>query len=352
MNQVEHTSTRDGSGKLARDFPDRDVTTTGGKKLTLVNPAYMTRQVHELGREQFDMQGHITSLTPLRPENAPDEWETRALLSFEQNTELSSSVETIDGRPYLRFMKPLVTKEGCLGCHAQQGYSVGDIRGGISVSVPWAPYLSQAGEQKTGLAVAHALIGVLGLLGLWTGKRRLRGSELKLIKSSRNLELKNAELDAARIKAEEATRAKSEFLANMSHEIRTPMNSIIGFSQLLLAEYPGPLNKKQTEYTDHIIESGKSLLTIINEILDLARVEAGKIRSEPKPFNSKQFMEQIETTLSVLADKKGLAYTVEIDSGIPDSLTGDEKLIGQVLRNLVSNAVKFTEQGSVHDSRA
>ncbi|MFO7749404.1 MAG: PAS domain S-box protein [Desulfobacteraceae bacterium] len=165
------------------DLPDRDVTTTGGKNLTLVNPAYMTRQVHELGREQFDMKGHITSLTPLRPENAPDEWQARALLSFEQNTEMSSSVETIDGRPYLRFMKPLVTKEGCLGCHVHQGYSVGDIRGGISVSVPWAPYLSQAGEQKTGLAVAHGLIGVLGLLGLWTGKRRLRGSELNLLES-------------------------------------------------------------------------------------------------------------------------------------------------------------------------
>lgn len=120
------------------DLPDRDVTTTGGKKLTLVNPAYMIRQVHELGREQFDMEGHITSLIPLQPENAPDEWETRALLSFEQNTELSSSVETVDGQQYLRFMKPLVTKEACLGCHAHQGYSVGDIRGGISVSVPWA----------------------------------------------------------------------------------------------------------------------------------------------------------------------------------------------------------------------
>ncbi|WP_291321715.1 DUF3365 domain-containing protein, partial [Desulfonatronospira sp.] len=162
---------------------DRDVVTTTGKELTLINPAYMTRQVHELALEQYHMLGNITSLNPLRPENAPDQWEARALLSFEQGTDRTSSVETMDGRQYLRFMKPLVTKENCLGCHGHQGYALGDIHGGISVSVPWEPYLAQSGEQKTGLVVAHALIGVLGLLGLWTGQRLLRGSELKLLES-------------------------------------------------------------------------------------------------------------------------------------------------------------------------
>jgi len=127
-------------------LPDRDVTTTGGKELTLVNPAYMTRQVHEQDLAQYDMQGHITSLDPLRPENRADEWETRALKAFEEGDQRMSSVETMDGRPYLRFMKPLVTRESCLNCHAEQGYSVGDIRGGISVSLRWEPYKAQAGK--------------------------------------------------------------------------------------------------------------------------------------------------------------------------------------------------------------
>ena len=164
-------------------MPDRDVTTKGGKELTLVNPAYMTRQVHELGEKQYDMQGHITSLNPLRPENRADEWETRALKSFEDGDQRMSSVETMDGQPYLRFMKPLVTRESCLDCHAEQGYSVGDIRGGISVSVPWEPYMAQAGKQKTDLALAHVLIGVLGLLGLGIGQRLLLRSEMKLLES-------------------------------------------------------------------------------------------------------------------------------------------------------------------------
>ncbi|MFN2268166.1 MAG: ATP-binding protein, partial [Desulfonatronovibrio sp.] len=163
--------------------PDRDVTTTGGKDLTLINPAYMTRQVHELSLEQSGLLGHITSLDPLRPENAPDDWENLALLSFEQGAERISSIETMDGQPYLRFMKPLITRESCLGCHGHQGYAAGDIQGGISVSVPYEPYMVQSGNQKKGLAFAHVFIGIFGLLGLWTGQRLLRMSELNLLES-------------------------------------------------------------------------------------------------------------------------------------------------------------------------
>ncbi|EFI35907.1 multi-sensor hybrid histidine kinase [Desulfonatronospira thiodismutans ASO3-1] len=163
--------------------PDRDVTTTGGKDLTLLNPSYMTRQVHALGLQHYDMLGHITSLNPLRRENAPDQWESQALLSFRQGEDRVSSVEDITGQQYLRFMEPLKTQESCLGCHGHQGYAVGDIQGGISVSVPWEPYMAQGAKQKTDLGIAHALIGVLGLLGLGMGYRLVRHSEMQLLES-------------------------------------------------------------------------------------------------------------------------------------------------------------------------
>ena len=121
------------------DTPDRDVTTLSGLHLTLVNPAYMTRQVHELSEKEFGIHGHITSLNPIRPENAPDPWETQALQAFERGEKEVSSVEDFKGEPHLRLMRPLVTEKGCLKCHGSPGYKEGDIRGGISVSIPMPP---------------------------------------------------------------------------------------------------------------------------------------------------------------------------------------------------------------------
>ncbi len=103
----------------------RDVITTDGDRLTLVNPAYMTRQVHELGQESYGIKGHITSLNPLRAENAADAWETGALQSFTAGVKEVSSLEVVDGDHMLRFMRPMITESGCLKCHAEQGVSGG-----------------------------------------------------------------------------------------------------------------------------------------------------------------------------------------------------------------------------------
>jgi two-component system, cell cycle sensor histidine kinase and response regulator CckA len=160
--------------------PDRDVTTTSGKELTLINPAYMTRQVHELGQEQYGLKGHITSLDPIRSENFPDPWETAALLSFKEGAKVAKGMETMDGQPYYRFMRPFVTEKSCLKCHGHQGYAVGDQQGGISVSVPMTPFLSVAGKQRSDLVLVHLLVGVLGLVGLGGGRRLLAESETRL----------------------------------------------------------------------------------------------------------------------------------------------------------------------------
>ncbi len=157
---------------------ERDITTPTGKQLTLVNPAYMTRQVHELGRDQYGHRGHITSLNPLRPENAADPWETEALLAFEHGETEISSIETMDGQPYLRLMHAMITERSCLKCHAHQGYKLGEVRGGISVSVPMAPYNAMASTSMASMILGHGLIWVLGITGIFIGcryaARRLR----------------------------------------------------------------------------------------------------------------------------------------------------------------------------------
>ncbi len=145
---------------------ERDITTPSGRALTLVNPAYMTRQVHELGKNQYGVKGHITSLIPLRPENLADAWEKQALTAFENGTDEIQSVSLIDGEPHLRLMRPMATEKGCLKCHAHQGYKEGEIRGGISVSVPLAPYEAIADTNIFNLILVHMLIIFLGLTGL------------------------------------------------------------------------------------------------------------------------------------------------------------------------------------------
>ena len=153
---------------------ERDITTPSGRRLTLMNPAYMTRQVHEIGAKQYGLRGHITSLDPIRPANAADAWETKALRAFEQGVTEVSSVEKFDNKVYMRLMHPLFTEQSCLKCHDEQGYKVGDLRGGISVSVPMAPLQAIARKHMATLALGHSLIWLLGIVGISLGGRNAR----------------------------------------------------------------------------------------------------------------------------------------------------------------------------------
>jgi CheY-like chemotaxis protein/nitrogen-specific signal transduction histidine kinase len=153
--------------------PDRDITLPSGKVLTLINPAYMTRQVHEMSATQYGVRGHITSLKPLRDQNAPDEWERKALQLFENGEKEQVSLETLDGNPFLRLMRPLNTESGCLKCHAQQGYKKDDVRGGLSVSVPWTPHQERLLRQVPLSLAGHGGIWLIGMIGIVTTRRRL-----------------------------------------------------------------------------------------------------------------------------------------------------------------------------------
>ncbi len=151
----------------------RDIVVDTSLVLTLINPAYMTRQVYEFAADKAGLQGHITSFTPVRPENAPDPWEKSALESFQNRDSEASMVEEVQGAEYLRLMKPLVTEKNCLKCHVEQGYRTGDICGGISVSVPIAPYRAVENSNITAVAWGHGLLWIFGLTALYFGSSRL-----------------------------------------------------------------------------------------------------------------------------------------------------------------------------------
>ena len=146
--------------------PYRDITSPDGKKLTLMNPAYMLRQMMQKYSELYGVKGHITSLKHYRAETAPDEWEKAALTAFENGQKEKFEMSKIDGALYLRLMRPLVTKNSCLKCHSKQGYRVGDIRGGVSVSVPMSTYIKHEKAQIQGMAISLGFVWLMGLLGI------------------------------------------------------------------------------------------------------------------------------------------------------------------------------------------
>ena len=145
--------------------------------------------------------------------------------------------------------------------------------------------------------------------------------------------------------AESASRSKSEFLANMSHEIRTPMNGIIGLSELALTETD---QHKTQHYLERINQSGKLLLSIINDILDFSKIEAGKMEIVSAPFYLGQLLDQLTNLFDPMAEQKGITFKLSIDKSLISVYIGDELRLRQVLVNLISNAIKFTDKGSVH----
>lgn len=159
--------------KWLSQLPERDVTTPSGRLLTLMNPSSMVRQLMEDFANQYGVKGHITSLNPLCPANKPDEWEAKALASFEHGGKEYFEFVDYTGEPHLRYMQPMVVKDGCLKCHAAQGYSKGDIRGGVGVSVPLAPFVEIEEEHVNALIMSHGIIWLLGLLGIVMGSHRI-----------------------------------------------------------------------------------------------------------------------------------------------------------------------------------
>ncbi|HUE29057.1 MAG TPA: HAMP domain-containing protein [Solirubrobacteraceae bacterium] len=175
-----------------------------------------------------------------------------------------------------------------------------------------------------------------------------------LSEQNRDIEIKNEEIELARRGLEDkasqlalSSKYKSEFLANMSHELRTPLNSMLILSRMLAGNEDGSLSEQHVEFARTINAAGSDLLSLINDILDLSKVEAGRMELELNSVALTEIAEDADRAFRQVAEEKGLAFRVEVESGLPASVVSDRQRIGQVLKNLLSNAFKFTHQGDV-----
>lgn len=320
--------------------PRRDLTTTDGQRLTMINPAYMTRLLSELAEKEGVSAFRITSLKPTRPGNAPDDWERTALGEFDAGR--PEKLEIIDqgpaGEGWLRYMAPLKTLASCLACHAEQGYEVGDIRGGISVTLPLAPI--RAASIPARQQSLHAHLAALLLVSLCGGLllELLRHRWLALAQA-------NAHLSRAKAAAEQANVAKTAFLANISHELRTPLNAIVGYTHLLRGKVD---DKGANRQIDGIENAAGRLLAMFSLIFDTIRAETGELQIADEAFELGDFAEQLHAHLARECAGKGLASRLEMqpDAG-PCWLRGDTRRLSQLLRQYIDNAVKFSERGEI-----
>ena len=224
----------------------------------------------------------------------------------------------------------------------------------LTTPLPWS-------DQAWTVVTTVALLYVVAFTSSYTSSLRrkhratlreqnteLGQSRASLETAAQKIEQQNFELRAALAKARESDRMKSEFLANMSHELRTPLNHIIGFTELLIDKNFGELNETQAEYLNDIDGSGKHLLSLINDILDLSKVEAGKMELELSEINLKMLLENSLMMVREKAMKHRIQLTRDAN-GLPERIRGGERLLKQIMYNLLSNAVKFTpDGGSVH----
>jgi len=305
-----------------------DIQSADGKTYTMKNPALMTREISQYAQETGRFAYHITSLKLINPSNVPDEWEQNALQMFERGIHERRQILPLNSQRVYRFMRPLTYEKGCVACHARQGYEIGQVRGGISVTLPFdrtAAMLRTNRLAMTALAVAVSLVlGFVLYFFVWRLMNQLSVQNVRLL---------------------ELNDLKNRFLGIVAHDLRNPIAVFKGYLGFLLGGLAGPMSNPQEDILQQMNTTSKRMLTLINDLLDVSAIESGKLELDKRKTDLVAFLQDLHAANAILAKGKSIDLTLHLEPGLPE-VTCDQNRISQVINNLVTNAIKFSHPGT------
>jgi len=298
-----------------------DITDTSGNVYTLKNPATMTREVSSYAELVQRFSFHITSLRLKNPNNKPDEWENQALISFEKGKGEATEVIEKGSQYFYRFMRPLFVEESCLNCHGAQGYKVGEVRGGISVTLPYdKPYRALRLNHFGMAGLAFMLVAIFATV-LYFFVWRLMD---RLAKQNKELEILNE--------------AKDSFLGIAAHDLRNPLTVVNVSAKLLQDRITEP---SYLALLNGISKSTQKMLNLINSLLDVSKIKSGKLEIRPEDVDVAEFLKECHYANEIMGRQKGIALVLSVPEDIGHARFDKERM-HQAVDNLLSNAFKYS----------
>lgn len=311
-----------------------DIRTLDGNTYTMKNPALMTREISTYAEKAGRFTYHITSLKLINPSNAPDEWERRTLEDFEEGETENKLITTLEGKPVYRFMRPLMYETGCVKCHSKQGYEIGDVRGGISVTIPFDDTARMLRSNRRAMAMLAAAVSlVLGFVlyfFVWRLMNRLSAQNSELV---------------------ELNELKNRFLGIAVHDLRSPLSVLKGYISLLRGGILGQTSDRAREVLEKLERSSEAMLELVNDLLDISTIESGKLELRKQRVNMDKFLREIHASAVLLASGKSIEVELSLEENLPE-IALDRNRINQVIMNLVTNAVKFSHPNTIIVLRA
>lgn len=306
---------------------DRDIQASTGQSLTMISHVHMIEEINRRYKELFGVSGNLSSQKAIRSEHAPDEWESEALAAFSQGAKEAKAFETVEGQPFLRLMRPLYVEESCLPCHGDQGYRLGEVRGGLSIFLPLEEERARMTRMNLTIGVTHALLWVVGLVLLRLGSRRL-GEEV----------VRREQFEEALVRSErrlfqsQKMQAIATLAGGIAHDLNNTMTKVLGYTEVLkeqLAE-----NTDQSRLLSNISTSARKASDLAWQLLAYAR--GGKYQLSSMSLNE-HILELLEEQKSRLP--AGVEIEKDLESGLWD-VNADPTQMRQVLINVLSNAVE------------